>query len=136
MVSDKTLAIGTVSELAEKIAGMVFDVRGNPVWTDEFHGVDFCVLDQDPTEEELADLELLKSGVSGWYGIKAVDTGFDSADLILFADYYGGGGPAFCSIWTDMPDSSTVIRDVILESLNVVEGPVAKDTKLFIEFLT
>lgn len=45
------------------------------------------------------DLETVDTNSTAWYGIHKVDTGFDSEDLYLVVDYYGGGcAPQFIHI--------------------------------------
>ena len=63
-----------------------------------FPDCDFAVIDSENANKSFDEL---RDDNYGWYGIKAVDTGFDSADLILFSDYYGGGCASFCSIWEE-----------------------------------
>lgn len=121
----------TVMELACYLASKIDpeDVLSRP-----FPDCDFSVLTEEWDGEQ--DLELIKSGACGWYGIKAVDMGFDSDDLILFADYYGGGSAAFCSIWDQIDcemNVSDIIADVICETLSYCETADRK-SNLIVEF--
>lgn len=77
------LAVCTVLELAELLAGSI-DTEN--VKQKRFQNCDFAIIDEDDE-----DIEYLKSGASGWYGVKKINTDFNSDTLDLIADYYGGG---------------------------------------------
>lgn len=128
----KKYTVMTRMELAEKLAAWL-----EQNWRREpFPRVDFAILDGEGdsfTEEEIEDI---KWNVSGWYGIKkAPDLGFDSTELILIADYYGGGCLNICQFY-DGIDGYLLVQDLktlIGNTLNVQET-CPPETKLFVEW--
>ena len=99
-----------------------------------FPDCDFALISSDEVD---MGIKHLSETASGWYGIKAVDTGFDSADLILFSDYYGGGCASFCSIWEELwcyQDASEAIEKTILDTLRCSDV-VMGDSILIVDFI-
>lgn len=99
-----------------------------------FPDCDFAVIDSENANKSFDEL---RDDNYGWYGIKAVDTGFDSADLILFSDYYGGGCASFCSIWEELwyyQDASEAIEKTILDTLRCSDV-VMGDSMLIVDFI-
>lgn len=68
-----------------------------------------------------------------WYGIKAVDAGFDSDQLMFVTDHYGGGCAAMGTVGTYDEDIATAVAATVLDSLQVVENATL-ETLLFVEF--
>ena len=67
-----------------------------------------------------------------WYGIKKIDTGFDSFYnnvINLFADYYGGGCGVYSKLDFDDPinDIISTITKTIINTLSYKEGVVTDD---------
>ncbi len=134
MKKDETngLMLCTVEELANFLTSKV---NAQNVLANRFPNCDFAIVEDGDASD---DLEYIKSGASGWYGIKAIDTGFDSLGLILCADYYGGGCANFTQLWDDVAGFldggiSGAIQKVLLGALELQEtaGP---ETKLIVEF--
>lgn len=71
--------------------------------------VDFCTVDA--TEEENPSLKKIHSEAWGWNGIRKIDSGHDSQDLVLVCDHYGGGQVAIQSIYIGMA------RDEVVQAL-------------------
>lgn len=75
---------------------------------------------------------------SDWYGIHDVDTGFDSNDLHLVVDYYGGGCPSFIHIYDGM-EAGSIATEVLKGLINTLsyeeDGPFAKvaSEKVYVE---
>lgn len=125
-------SVMTGPELAKEITSRFYN--GNEL-KHPFVEVDFAILDGDGysfTEEEC---EEIKWNVSGWYGIKTVDLGFDSDCLVVVADYYGG------SCLRIREFHNRISRDEFLEQIDTLIGEVLNvqevctpETKLFIEF--
>lgn len=125
------LAVCTIRELANELAK---SIDRESVIDSRFTECDFSIID---IEDESDDLEYIKSGASGWYGIKKLEAGFDSSDLLLLCDYYGGGCPNLIQIWEGMDgavEHSQSILDGLLGCLNVQET-AKPETTLIVEFL-
>lgn len=59
------------------------------------------------------DVKEAYDDVQGWYGVKLLDTGFESYSTRQFcSDYYGGGDFGCCDIYTDDIDEAYVNREV------------------------
>lgn len=104
----------SVKEFAEMLAFSV-TVDGAPDY-------DFAI------KSELVDLT--------WYGIKKLNTGFNSSCIDLFADYYGGGKGVYHRIesYMDEEEKENIIRTMILL---VLEDEVAdEDTLLVVQKLS
>lgn len=128
MKTNEDLMLCTVEELAQHLASTL-----NPrnVREGSFADCDFAITDKDDD-----DLEYVKSSAMGWYGIKAIDTGFDSDCRILASDYYGGGCAAFTQLFDDFDaftKMDTAIQKMLLDTLEVQET-ADKDTMLIVEF--
>lgn len=128
-------AIMTVKELANYIVGKIDtgDVLKNP-----FPECDFAIIDSD-IADLIDDIEYYAiNEASGWYGIKRVEIGFESTDLILMSDYYGGGAAAMTDLWDDMAmydiDPAEMVMTCILQTLNMRET-ASEDTPLIVEFV-
>lgn len=126
-------SVMTRLELAEKLASWL---ESN--WKSvSFPRVDFAILDGEGDSFTEEECKAIKWGVNGWYGIKkAPDLGFVSTDLILVADYYGGGCLNVCQLY-DGIDKDRLVKEletVIGNTLNVQEV-CPPETKLFVEFI-
>lgn len=131
MKREGCLAVCTTRELADELAKSIYSEL---VIDSRFTECDFAIIDSDIQTD---DLEYIKSSASGWYGIKKLETGFDSTDLLLLCDYYGGGCPNLIQIWEGMDgvvEHSQSILDGLLDCLNVQEA-AKPDTVLIVDFL-
>ncbi len=121
----------TVNELSDYLGNMAHEcIREGS----KFPNCDFAMIDSWNADRSL---EELRDDNRGWYGIKAIETGFGSADLILFSDYYGGGCASFCSIWKEIwcyQDESEVIKKTILDTLRCCEIADG-DSMLIVDFI-
>lgn len=127
------LKVLTIKQLAEHIAGKI---NLEDVLKTEFPTCDYGIIDTDgETEFDQEELEFLHTGVCGWYGIKKVDIGFDSYDLVLIADYYGGSCARLTQLFDgiDRKNAEKDILQIILDSMKVQEE-VTEDTMLMVEF--
>ena len=127
------LKILTVRQLAEHIASQI---NLEDVMKTEFPACDFGLIDTDgETVFDQEELEFLHSGVCGWYGIKNVDTGFDSYVLVLIADYYGGSCAELTQIYDgiSLKDAENEICRIILNSLKHQEE-ADETTLMVVEF--
>lgn len=127
------LKVLTVRQLAEHIASQI---NLEDVMKTEFPTCDFGLIDTDgETVFDQEELEFLHSGVCGWYGIKNVDTGFDSYVLVLIADYYGGSCAELTQIYDgiSLKDAENEICRIILNSLKHQEE-ADETTLMVVEF--
>lgn len=94
-------------------------VLGRKNKAEDFTPYDFVVMDTAAFEEDPEDLEYVADCSEGWYGIKKIDTGFDSNELQIIADYYGGGCTAFLSLDPEEDYETAVqsVTDLILQSM-------------------
>ena len=128
------LKVLTVRQLAEHLAGQI---NLEDVIKTQFPDCDFGIVDTDgETKFDQEELEFLHSEVCGWYGIKNVDTGFDSYVLVLIADYYGGSCAELAQLYDGISfdDAVKEITRIIVNSLNVQETGVTEDTLLLADF--
>lgn len=131
MKREGCLAVCTIRELAEELAK---SIDCESVVDSQFSECDFATIDGCDQSD---DLKRVKSDASGWYGIKKLETGFDSPDLLLLCDYYGGGCPNLIQIWEGMNgavEHPKYILDGLLGCLNAQEA-AKPDTVLIVDFL-
>ena len=79
---------------------------------------DFALSSYDDFNESNQNLEELKASTSGWYGIRTCDCGFDSDEMAVVADYYGGGCLTVSSISVD--DEKDVVKGKLFAKLTYV----------------
>lgn len=128
-------AIMSVRELANYIVSQI-DL-GN-VLRKPFPECDFTIIDPD-VADMVDDIEYYgMNEASGWYGIKRVEIGFESTDLILMSDYYGGGAAEMVTLWEDMAaydcDPVETVMMCLLSTLNIRETTDGK-SMLVVEFV-
>lgn len=135
VIDGRTYMVMTVSQLADYVVSKLnFDILLN--LTDNgchFINCDFCVID----DNEDGSIEEIRENVTSWMGIKSVDTGFDSTDLNIISDYYGGGALAVACLNCNMTQEECA-DDVELAIIETIEefGDTACDiTLLFVEVL-
>lgn len=125
------LRLCTIKELAEFYADLILKDGG---FNDNIPNCDFAIAE---CYKEAEGLEDIRDSSSGWYGMKKFDAGFDSTDICLIADYYGGGSAVITQIFDGM-DRQTIAKEVesiILGTFDVCE--IARnDTELIVEFKT
>ena len=130
LVKQGNLMACSISKLADHLSDNAY--RENSTW--HFTDCDFTVIDGDSS---LSDLSKLKKNANGWYGIKAVEAGFDSDALVLMSDYYGGNCASIVQLFDgeDVEDKMQSIESAIIETLNINET-VTPDTLLLVDFDT
>ncbi len=129
---NKKLMLCTVEELAKFLASKI---NAQNVLANEFPNCDFAIVEDGETSD---DLECVKSRASEWYGIKAIDTGFESLGLILCADRYGGGCANFTQLWDNVAGFldggiSGAIQKILIGALDLQEA-VSSETRIIVEF--
>lgn len=125
------LSCYTVRELAEVLSR---SIDPKDVLHSKFVNCDFAIIDELEMDKPLEDI---RRDATGWYGIKRIDAGFDSEDLLLIADYYGGGCAHLLQVWSGLDgylDVQKEIEDVLINTLTVQESATL-DTGLIVEFL-
>ena len=122
MRTEGRLHYGTIREIAEFLVSNIDG--GAPNW--KFQNCDFSVFNSFDTNKSLKDA---MHETSGWYGIKHVDTGFDSSDLDLICDYYGGSCISSDSLYSgqDEEEMIKVIVNMITNTLSYQEGVKNED---------
>ena len=142
MRKEENFMLCTAKELAQYITNKIhIKEEWNGVslynlytYTENFPNCDFAIA----KIEENADnsLESISERSEGWYGIKAIDAGFDSTDLLLICDYYTGGCPQMLSIYEGKKKDDVVegIYSLIKNILKIMEN-FSDNTELIVEFL-
>lgn len=131
MRAEGKLMLCTISELSEFLAGKI---DGHNVLRNVFPDCDFSILDSDCNMEN-ESLECIASGANAWYGVKAIDPGFDSNCLMLISDYYCGGCANMATFFDDYNQYYSIshsILNLILDTLHCFEA-ATKDTLLIVE---
>lgn len=84
-----------------------------------------------------ATLEEIKASSSGWYGMKRIDAGFDSEELCVITDYYGGGCANFAQLCDAMEKKEITESFIhtILHTLNTIEA-ANRNTAVIVDFKT
>lgn len=102
--------VGKPDDLARSVLGEKME---------DFTPYDFAVMDTAAFEETPEDFWSIADCSEGWYGIKKIDTGFDSDELQIVADYYGGGCAAFLSLDTKEHYEIAIqlVTNLILQSM-------------------
>lgn len=128
---EKRLKLCSIQALAEYYAGLVLK---NGKFNENIPDCDFAIVCD---YEESATLEEIRDSASGWYGMKKFDAGFDSTDLCLIADYYGGGCAVISQLYDGMEKQMIAfeIERIILGTFNVCES-AHRNTELIVEFKT
>lgn len=140
MKRENKYILGTVGEIAECIADEVFEFISSN-YTDfisSSHIQDKLKVYNFAIAEILSDDELLEevaSGANGWYGIRQIETGFDSGGIDLFADYYGGGSGQYGFLDYDYgkDDCVMIIKEMIMNAFNVRECCCDDETLIIAE---
>lgn len=131
----KQYKLCTIHEFAEYVAEIIVIQGKNDSigrFTVPLPDYDFAVADED---RQGKSLEAIALSSSGWYGMKKFDAGFDSADLCLITDYYGGGSATITQIY-DGEEQNLIALDVenmIKKSINYCDS-ADRNTVLIIEF--
>lgn len=126
----------TIHEFAEYVAEIINAQRkydnNEGRFTAPLPDYDFAIADDDRQGKSLEEIAL---NSSGWYGMKKFDAGFDSVDLCLITDYYGGGCAKITQIWNGEPKEYIItdIENMIINSFKVCEWADSDDV-LIIEF--
>ncbi len=86
--------------------------------------------------EEIEDVEDAYDKAISWYGIKAVDTGFDSINLSLVADYYGGGCGSYIELYDDIEPTTAIqmIWNAMMYVYSTEGTKLKKDDLLIVTF--
>lgn len=101
---------GTPKDFAEKI----LEHFPESVTNYDFLAADLSALQEDP-----GDLEYVADCSEGWYGIKEIPSLFDSDEIQLVSDYYGGGCAGFLSLDPEDGKEQAVqqVADLIIETM-------------------
>ena len=101
-----------------------------------FGDIDFCFAYRYKGKEITEDVQLDDLEMCSWFGIKSVK-GFNSFQLDLICDYYGGGSIALVSIYEDdrYEDIYNKIWDIIYDAVSGTLGNLNPEEYLCIENL-
>ena len=125
------LELLTARELAAKLV-MCLDLEN--VLKKPFRQCDFAIAVY-VTDEHKEDLEFIKDSSTGWYGTKDLNTGFDSDNLILCTDYYGGGCARLIELFSGITEEEAVHEiEIMIHSSMSIQEIVHKETKLICEW--
>lgn len=121
-------ALLTMSELAETLVSNLdlHDIRRIMFLDCDFAVADYCEDDS---------LEEIRLNSTGWYGMKSIDPGFNSDELCLVADYYGGGCAHFLTLEDGISKHTAAhcIEQLMKDTIGVQES-VRYHTKLIVDF--
>ena len=96
IIRDRHYFLGTIKEIADSLTELLLSadsIKDTAAFTD----FDFAIVDDyDPRYS----LTTIAENAVGWYGVKRIDSGFNSWNLDLCGDYYGGGSLSSCSFDT------------------------------------
>ena len=94
--------------------------------------IDFAV----DFDAECDDMSILKANATGWYGIRSIDTGFDSCNLCIVTDYFGGGCGQYIEIFDgeDVECAKREISRAIVRAMVFNGDSVDVDTKIFVDY--
>ena len=130
--------LGTIAEVVKELYK-----SNEKKFADRFVECDFAIADGhvdvgDDLDFEHDDLETIFKNSTGWYGIKKLDTGFDSShndNVDLFADYYGGGCGTYRLIrdWDNKNEIIKTIREMIIVVFSYQEGNITGDDIIICE---
>ena len=139
MRKDKNFMLCTVKELALYIMDKIY--IGNDCYqlAENFPNCDFSIVDTETYGKKLFGESFTRALLSAgdWYGIKAVDTGFNSLDLTLICDYYGGGAAHIAALYFGLEKDCAMdyILSAIKNTLSVKEYCISDSTLLIVNFL-
>lgn len=127
MTIDRQWMLCTAEELGAWLAERV--EKDVLIGGKNFPDCDFTIADRENGDS----LYEMARNASGWYGIKAIDAGFDSDQLMLIADYYGGGCASMGTVGEYDEEIAVAITATILDTLQTTEN-TKEDTLLLVEF--
>lgn len=122
--------LGTIKEIAEEL----YDANSK-----HFTNCDFALIDDQGIDlNKDINLEEIHDNSTGWYGIKNLDTGFNSdiyGSLNLFADYYGGSCGEYRFIYGDENEDYIygTITNMIIDTLSYQEVTITRNMIIICE---
>lgn len=133
IINDDLYIIKSVRNLAEYVvSNLNYDgIADLTSGGHNFIDCDFCTID---ISNNISIQEVIDSSL-GWHGIKTIDIGFNSSELDIGVDYYGGGCLHTTSLNYGMDKKQCVefIKEIIMESLDDNGENVEDDTLLLVE---
>lgn len=128
--------LGTAKEIAELLVGNILNEDKIITYSsvNNFRDCDFAIVENQIKDKSL--VEIYESS-DCFFGIKKIQTGFDSNDLELFADYYGGGAGVYHSIFNgnmDIKECEGIIYGLIKGTLEK-NGSYSDDFILIAEYV-
>lgn len=96
-----------------------------------------CDFAERSDETEISLREVAETS-KAWFGIERIPSRFDTNDICLYADYYGGGCFEACCIPNDFSEYNHVfpcVMKMILDSMRHNGYVVDANTSLIVEFI-
>lgn len=136
--NEKNVTICTALEFTELLTRKIFSkemMRTTEPGT-KFEDIDFCFAYRYNEIEITEDVQLDDLERCSWFGIKSIK-GFNSFQLDLACDYYGGGSISVVSIYEDdrYEDIYNKIWDLICDAVSGTLGNLRPEEYLYIENL-
>lgn len=134
MRKENKYMLGIALEIAKELASnIVVNDEATYLSIKAFKDCDFALADTDCEDESL---ESICNMSNGFHGIKQQHTGFDSNDLELIADYYGGGSGVYHSIFAGMTEQecAEAIYDLIKGTFQK-NGSYSDDELIIAEYI-
>ena len=128
---NKIVSLMTVKELADYLAEKINLER---IEKTKLPSCDFALLDMFSDEPITEPPEYYYHTARSWYGFKQIDAGFDSNNILIVSDYYGGGCFSSIEIFDGGGNWGYDIKLMLLETLNTREFCKENDL-LIVEFI-
>lgn len=132
MIKIGNFTIGTIKEISEEYVRALNESKYE--WGNTDFDFALCKGSINDIEEDVrnGNIDKFTYDLSEWYGMKYIITGFDSGDLTLIADYYGGGCMQSANICREYSDDEKVelIRELIKNVLRICHGSGVSDNSV------
>ena len=137
--NNKKITICTAKEFIDILSDKIYNSGISQVYhrpNNQFQNIDFAFANQYGTTEISEDVSLDDIEECSWFGIKSI-TSFNSSQLDLICDYYGGGAIHVISFVGDEThhEIHNKIANFICDSVADILGRLNPDEYLYIENL-
>lgn len=136
---DTKYIIGTISGVSRKIVEMIRE-NGTTITRTSLHkfkNFDYAIIEGDCLESTDVKFILTNNKIYEYYGMKKQHTGFDSENLELISDYYGGGCGTYGSIYEGVFASEAVIliKGMMKTTLEKNGNTVSEGLLILVKFI-
>lgn len=137
--NNKKITICTAKEFIDVLSHKIYESGISQVYhgpNNQFDNIDFAFANQYGKTEISEDVSLDEIEECSWFGIKSIKD-FDSSQLDLMCDYYGGGAIHVISFVGDETyhEVYNKITNFIFDSVADILGRLNPDEYLYIENL-